>query len=84
MPTHRAPDSAQFRITWTGAMMELRLSFTLHGYDVNPYTDEELHGAIVAEAIGDLDASRDANTQADRDLFTRAFERLQHGAKRGA
>ena len=73
MPTHRVPDSAQFRITWTGAMMELRLSFTLHGYDVNPYTDEELHGAIVAEALADVHSNRHPET----DLFTRAFERLK-------
>ena len=79
MPTHGAPDPAQFRITWTGAMMELRLSFTLHGYDVNGYTDEELHCAIVAEAIADVQSSRDADTPTNSDLFTRAFDRLQKG-----
>ena len=70
MPTHGEQDSvARFRITWTGAMMELRLGFTMHGYDVSPYTDDEVNGAIVAEAIADMHSGRD--------LFTRAFERLK-------
>ena len=55
-------------------MMELRLGFVMHGYDVNPYTDDEVNGAIVAEAMAD--------TQSSRDLFSRAFERLKQGAAR--
>jgi hypothetical protein len=51
-------------------MMELRLGFTMHGFDVNTYADDQISGAIVAEAM--------AGTDSSRDLFTRAFERLKN------
>ena len=54
--------------------MELRLGFKMHGYDVNAYTDEQVSGAIDAEAI--------ANTYSGENLFSRAFERLKAGVPR--
>ncbi len=78
MPTHGERDSAQFRITWTDAMMDLRLGFTMHGYDVSAYGDDEVHGAIVAEAIADIHSSPNADTEPSENLFTRAFGRLRN------
>ncbi len=82
MPTHGERDSAQFRMTWTNAMMKLRLGFTMHGYDMSGYRDDAVHAAIVAEAIADIHSSRDGKAPSRRDLFTRAFERLKNGAGR--
>jgi hypothetical protein len=54
----------------TAAIMELRLGFTMHGLDVSAYADDQVSGAIAAEAI--------AGTDFSRDLFSRAFERLRN------
>jgi hypothetical protein len=69
MPTYGEPDLSWFRTTRTAAIMELRLGFKMHGYDVDAYPDDQVSGAIVAEATAD--------TYSSRDLFTRAFERLR-------
>ena len=68
MPAYEEQDSAEHVSTRTVAIMKLRLGFTLHGFDVSAYADDQVSAAIGAEAIASADASRD--------LFTRAFERL--------
>ncbi len=79
MPTHGERDSAQFRMTWTNAMMKLRLGFTMHGYDMSGYRDDAVHAAIVPDAIADIHSSRDDDAQPSGNLFARAFERLENG-----
>ncbi len=66
MPTHEEPGAAS--VARKAAIMELRLGFKLHGFDVDAYGDDQVRKAIVA-------AARDA-TDSSKDLFTRAFERL--------
>lgn len=70
MPTQTEPHSTSFRRTRTAAITELRLGFKVYGFDVDAYADDQVSGAIVAAATAD--------TQSSRDLFTRAFERLQN------
>ncbi len=68
MPT-QAEHSTLFSKTRVAAITELRHGFTIYGFDVSAYKDDQVSGAVVAAATAD--------TQSSRDLFTRAFERLR-------
>ena len=57
----------------TAAMIELRVGFLIRGFDVGPYADDQVTGAIGAEALAATDSSTD--------LFTRAFERLRRNGR---
>jgi ABC-type arginine transport system permease subunit len=70
VPTQTEQHSTSFSRTRTVAITELRRGFTIYGFDVGAYADDQVSGAIVAVATADTDSSRD--------LFTRAFERLQN------
>ena len=69
MPT-QTEHSGSFSRTRIAAITELRHGFTIYGFDVSAYADDQVSGAIVAAATAD--------TQSSRDLFTRAFERLRN------
>ena len=69
MPT-QTEHSRSFSRTRIAAITELRHGFTIYGFDVSAYADDQVGGAIVASATAD--------TQSSRDLFTRAFERLRN------
>ena len=74
MTAYEGRDSAGHGSTRTVAMMKLRLGFTLHGFDVSAYADDQVSAAVGAEAIASADSSQD--------LFTRAFERLNRNRLR--
>ena len=69
MRTDDGQGSVEHGSTRTAAVMKLRLGFTLHGFDVSAYADDQVRGAIASEAM--------ASTDSSRDLFTGAFERLK-------
>lgn len=54
----------------------LRWGFAAHGYDTSSYSDTEVNAAILAEAHPEV--------RSRRDLYTRAFARLQNGRTEGA
>ncbi len=69
MPTQTEQHSTSFSRTREAAITELRHGFTVYGFDVSVYADDQVSGAVVAAATAD--------TQSSRDLFTQAFERSQ-------